>query len=84
MHSAMPADPVRCYFHEMGRIPLLGREGEVELARRIEEASEQVRNEAFASPLALAYVLDLAVRIDAGEIELTEVVGDGGRRRREE
>ena len=75
--SAMPADPVRYYFHEMGRIPLLGREGEVELARRIEEASEQVRNEAFASPLALAYVLDLAVRIDAGEVDLTEVVGDG-------
>jgi RNA polymerase primary sigma factor len=74
---AFPADPVRYYFHEMGRIPLLGREGEVELARRIEEASEQVRNEAFASPLALAYVLDLATRIAAGEVDLAEVVGDG-------
>ncbi|MCC6765996.1 MAG: RNA polymerase sigma factor RpoD [Deltaproteobacteria bacterium] len=76
-HPAASADPVRRYFDEMGRIPLLGREGEVELARRIEEASEQVRNEAYASPLALAYVLDLASRIEAGEVALADVVGDG-------
>jgi RNA polymerase primary sigma factor len=60
----------------MGRIPLLGREGEVELARRIEEASEQVRREAFASPLALAYVLDLAARLASGELDLAAIVGD--------
>ncbi|MCC6850449.1 MAG: RNA polymerase sigma factor RpoD [Deltaproteobacteria bacterium] len=71
------ADPVRRYFDEMGRIPLLGREGEVELARRIEEGSEQVRNAAYTSPLALAYVLDLASRLAAGEIALADVVGDG-------
>lgn len=73
---AMPADPVRRYLDEMGRVPLLGREGEVEVARRIEEASEQVRNEAFASPLAFAYVLDLAERLETGEIHLASVVGD--------
>jgi RNA polymerase primary sigma factor len=72
---AMPADPVRRYFDEMGRVPLLGREGEVELARRIEEASDQVRNEAFASPLALAYALDLAGRLETGEIQLADVLG---------
>ncbi len=76
-YAAPSADPVRRYFDEMGRIPLLGREGEVELARRIEEASDQVRNEAYASPLALAYVLDLASRLAAGEIALVDVVGDG-------
>jgi RNA polymerase primary sigma factor len=76
--SATPStDPVRRYFDEMGRIPLLGREGEVELARRIEEASEQVRNEAYSSPLALAYVLDLADRLGAGELALADVVDDG-------
>jgi RNA polymerase primary sigma factor len=75
--SGAASDPVRSYFHEMGRIALLGREGEVELAKRIEEASEQVRNEALASPLALAYVLDLAARIDAGDLDLADVVGDG-------
>ncbi len=74
--SPTSVDPVRCYFQEMGRIPLLGREGEVELARRIEEASTQVRNEAFASPLALAYVVDLAGRIDAGEVALDTVVDE--------
>ncbi len=75
--TAMPADPVRYYFHEMGRIALLGREGEVELAKRIEEASEQVRNEALASPLALTYVLDLASRIESEDIDLASVIGDG-------
>ena len=74
---AVPADPVRRYFDEMGRVPLLGRDGEVELARRIEEASDRVRSEAFASPLAFAYVLDLASRLEAGEIELAAIVGDG-------
>ena len=75
--TSSPADPVRYYFHEMSRIALLGREGEVELARRIEEASEQVRSEAYGSPLALAYVLDLAARVENGELDLALVVGDG-------
>jgi RNA polymerase primary sigma factor len=75
--GALPADPVRYYFSEMSRIPLLGREGEVELARRIEEASAAVRNEAFASPLAAAYVLDLASRFEAGEVDLGAVLDDG-------
>jgi RNA polymerase primary sigma factor len=75
--GALPADPVRYYFSEMSRIALLGREGEVELARRIEEASAEVRNEAFASPLAATYVLDLASRLDAGDIELGAVLDDG-------
>jgi RNA polymerase primary sigma factor len=72
-------DPVRLYFDEMGRIPLLGREGEVEIARRIEEATHQVRNEAFASPLALAYVLDLAARLESGEIDLAAIAGTATR-----
>src|SRR5262245_25476402 len=46
------ADPVRRYLHDIARIPLLGRDGEVQLAREVEEGSTQVRNEAFASPLA--------------------------------
>src|SRR5437879_1825486 len=56
------ADPVRRYLHDIARIPLLGREGEVELARIVEEGTKQVREEAFASPLAIAYVCDLADR----------------------
>ena len=75
-HAAATVDPVRCYFQEMAHIPLLGREGEVELARRIERATAQVRTEAFASPLAVAYVLDLATRVEGGEIELRDVLGD--------
>jgi RNA polymerase primary sigma factor len=70
------ADPVRRYLHDIARIPLLGREGEVELARRVEEGTTQVREEAFASPLAIAYVCDLADRLERGDITIDGVLGD--------
>ncbi|MBI3768202.1 MAG: RNA polymerase sigma factor RpoD [Deltaproteobacteria bacterium] len=70
------ADPVRRYLHDIGRIPLLGREGEVELAQRVEEGTAQVRNAAFASPLAVAYVCDLADRLERGEITIDAVLGE--------
>jgi RNA polymerase primary sigma factor len=71
-----PADPVRRYFREMAHIPLLTREGECELARRIETATHRVRDEAFASDLALAYVLDLAARVYRRELDLADLLGD--------
>jgi RNA polymerase primary sigma factor len=76
--EALPAsaDPVRRYLHDIARIPLLGREGEVELARRVEEGTAQVRNEALGSPLAIAYVCDLADRLDRGEISIDAVLGE--------
>ena len=70
------ADPVRRYFREMAGIPLLSREGEVELACRIEDATRQVRDEAFASDLALSYVLDLASRLPAGAAALRDLLGE--------
>ena len=69
-------DSVRSYFREMADIPLLTREGEVELARRIETATLRVRDEVFACDLALAYVLDLADRVKRKEITIDEVVSD--------
>jgi len=74
--GAATADPVRAYFEEMARTPLLGREGEIELARRIEQATARLREEVFASPLALAYVLDLAARVESGELDAVDVLGE--------
>jgi RNA polymerase primary sigma factor len=70
------ADPVRRYLHEMGQVPLLGREGEVALAARIEQGTRQVRAETFMSPLAIAYVCDLAERLEHQEIDVAEVLGE--------
>ena len=58
------ADPVRRYLHEMAQVALLTREGEVALAQRIEEGTGHVREETFASPLAVSYVCDLAERLE--------------------
>lgn len=69
-------DPVRWYFREMAHIPLLTREGEVALARRIETATLQVRDEVFACDLALSYVLDLAAAVHRKEVTIDEVVSD--------
>jgi RNA polymerase primary sigma factor len=76
--EALPAsaDPVRRYLYDIVRIPLLGREGEVALAQEVEQGTAQVRSEAFASPLALAYVCDLADRLESGELSVDAVLGE--------
>jgi len=76
--EALPAsaDPVRRYLYDIVRIPLLGREGEVALAQEVEQGTAQVRSEAFASPLALAYVCDLADRLELGELSIDAVLGE--------
>jgi len=76
--EALPAsaDPVRRYLYDIVRIPLLGREGEVALAQEVEQGTAQVRSEAFASPLALAYVCDLADRLESGELSTDAVLGE--------
>ena len=70
------ADPIRRYLYDIVRIPLLGREGEVALAQEVEQGTTQVRGEAFASPLALAYVCDLADRLERGELSIEAVLGE--------
>jgi len=50
-------DPVRMYLREMGTVSLLSREGEVEIAKKIEKGENQVIHEVLTSPLALTYIL---------------------------
>ena len=53
-------DPVRMYLREMGTVPLLTREGEIELAKRIERGQAAVRKALSRSPLVIRDILALA------------------------
>jgi len=53
-------DPVRMYLREMGTVPLLTREGEIELAKRIERGQAAVRKSLSRSPLVIREILCLA------------------------
>lgn len=54
------SDPVRMYLREMGGVSLLTREGEVVIAKRIEEGQKEVLLEVGRSPVAIVYVMELA------------------------
>src|SRR6267142_2630223 len=70
-------DPVRMYLREMGTVSLLSREGEVEIAKKIEQGEKQVIEEVLSSPLALHYVLDLGEKLAQREIRVREIIKDG-------
>src|SRR5262247_4613361 len=69
-------DPVRMYLREMGTVSLLSREGEVEIAKKIEEGEKQVIGEALSCPLALRYILDLGDKLAGHEIRVRDVIED--------
>ncbi len=56
-------DPVRMYLREMGTVPLLTREGEIELAKRIERGQTAVRKALSRSPLVIREILGLSEAI---------------------
>ncbi|MBI4525764.1 MAG: RNA polymerase sigma factor RpoD [Deltaproteobacteria bacterium] len=70
-------DPVRMYLREMGTVSLLSREGEVEIAKKIEEGEKQVLVEVLTSPLALRHVLELGERLSDHEVRVREIINDG-------
>ena len=71
-------DPVRMYLREMGTVSLLSREGEVEIAKKIEEGEKRVIHEVLSSPLALTYVLDLGEKLAQHEIRVREIIKEEG------
>jgi RNA polymerase primary sigma factor len=70
------ADPVRLYLREMGTISLLTREGEVEIARRIEEGEDSRVREVLGTTHALVHVLGLAEQLRDGTVRVRELVQD--------
>ncbi len=67
-------DPVRMYMREMGSVELLTREGEIEIAKRIEDGLKHMIQAISACPTTIAEILSLADRIDKDEIRVDDVV----------
>jgi RNA polymerase primary sigma factor len=67
-------DPVRMYMREMGTVELLTREGEIEIAKRIEGGLQAMMVAISASPTTIAEILAMADKIAAGEVQISEVV----------
>jgi RNA polymerase primary sigma factor len=67
-------DPVRMYMREMGSVELLTREGEIEIAKRIEDGLRHMIQAISACPTTIAEILALAERIERDEIRVDEVV----------
>ncbi len=72
--AARVDDPVRMYLRTMGSVSLLTREGEVELARRIEEAETQLVEAVYECPIATREVISLGDRLRRGETRLKDAV----------
>src|SRR6202521_5634733 len=67
-------DPVRMYLREMGTVPLLTREGEVEIARRIERGKLAVIKSISRTPLVARKVIELGDHLHTGERTIRELV----------
>ena len=67
-------DPVRMYMREMGTVELLTREGEIEIAKRIEGGLQAMMLAISASPTTIAEILSMADRIAAGDMKISEAV----------
>jgi RNA polymerase primary sigma factor len=68
-------DPVRMYLREMGTIPLLTREGEVEIAKRIEEGQNEVVQAIVTNPLAMHELLNLSEHGLLGKMDSSDLGG---------
>ena len=67
-------DPVRMYLREMGTIPLLTREGEVEIAKRIEEGYNEVVSAVLQAPVAVKEVVALGDAVRAKKLPIVDMV----------
>ncbi len=69
-------DPVRMYLRKMGSVSLLTREGEVEIAKRIEDGERRVLEVVLNSSVAIEEILDLGDKLRKQKIRVKEVVKD--------
>lgn len=66
-------DPVRLYLRKMGSVSLLTREGEVEIARRIEKGEREIVRAMLLSPLGTYEIIQLGRRLDEGRIKVKSI-----------
>uniref|UniRef100_Q47IP8 RNA polymerase sigma factor RpoD n=1 Tax=Dechloromonas aromatica (strain RCB) TaxID=159087 RepID=Q47IP8_DECAR len=67
-------DPVRMYMREMGSVELLTREGEIEIAKRIEEGLKHMIQAIAACPTTISDILELAAKVESDEMRIDELV----------
>ncbi|MGF1693056.1 RNA polymerase sigma factor RpoD [Photobacterium kagoshimensis] len=67
-------DPVRMYMREMGTVELLTREGEIDIAKRIEDGINQVQCSVAEYPSAIAHLLEQFDKVEADELRLTDII----------
>src|SRR4030067_1355051 len=67
-------DPVRLYLKEMGDVSLLSREGEIEIAKRIEEGKREIESIIFGMPFTISQIILFGERLKTGKVTLHEFV----------
>jgi RNA polymerase primary sigma factor len=67
-------DPVRMYMREMGTVDLLTREGEIEIAKRIEEGLKHMVQAISACPFSINQILEMSAKVEAEEMRIDELV----------
>ena len=66
-------DPVRLYLRKMGSVSLLTREGEVEIARRIEKGEREIVKAILLSPIGTQEIIELGTRLDQGRLKVKSI-----------
>jgi len=74
--AARVSDPVKMYLKEMGYISLLTREGEVEIAKRVEAGEKEALNSLLKCCVGIEHIIELGNRLKMSEIKLKEVIND--------
>ena len=69
-------DPVRMYLRKMGQVALLTREGEVEIAKRIEEGENRVLNIILSSAIGVKALLELGEKASKNKMRISDIVKD--------
>jgi RNA polymerase primary sigma factor len=69
-------DPVKMYLREMGLVSLLSREGEVEIAKKIEEGEREVMDSIFGVTVSVKAVVDIGVKLKSGELRIKSIVAN--------
>jgi len=67
------SDPVRLYLRKMGSVSLLTRDGEVEIAKRIERGEREIVRSMLLSPLGTFEIINLGKRLDQGRIKVKSI-----------
>lgn len=67
-------DPVRMYMREMGSVELLDREGEIDIAKRIEDGINEVQSTVAEYPEALSFLLEQYALVEEGSVRLGDLI----------